>query len=331
MLRRLIRLKKTLSYYNPIQVFRYKRGQVYPIHIFFNITSKCNSNCLYCDKWFNRNTTLSFKDFKIIWDKVKSRFRPKTLMLCGGEIFDHPEIEQILNYLCAKSNIEISGVTSGIFKTRIRKEMLSKFDLLYFSLDGHNRNLHSEFRKRSDFDTVVTSIKEAVKIKKRYHLDTRIGMMCVLSSKNYKFIRDIVLFAESLKIDELAFSTVIDYSTINPKLVNTYSLSKIDHNIIYDMLRHIKKEHKIIVNNNGFMSDYNENNLCFAGKAFFVINERGDCFGCYGSRKPILNLLNADFTDENLKNRNTIGHCDKGCEYYCTRNVNYYLNRFNWF
>lgn len=322
---------KLFRYYNPLQVYKYKRGQVYPIHIFFNITSKCNSNCLYCDEWLKKKTTLNFQDFSKIWEKICSKFNPKTILLTGGEIFDHPEIKQILNYLFSKKKVEINGVSSGIFSLDLNKDILSNFNLLYFSLDGPNKKIHSVFRKKSDFYSVVSSIKKAVGLKKKYGLGLKIGVMCVITSKNIAYLSRTADFVYSLGVDELAFSKVIDYNTIKKNIVSRYSLKEENLNVLYSQIKDLKKKYRFIVNT-GILSDSEERQgLCFAGRAFFVINEKGNCFPCYGKHKPTVNLIKEDFSEKYLTKSGGLRTCDKNCQYYCTKNLNYHLNKLNIF
>lgn len=79
------------------------------------IIDKCPNNCLFCssNSCYEKNTIISFNDFKRVIDYFISQGGIEEISLSGGEPFLHPNIIDMIKY-CKKFNIRTVIFTSGI-------------------------------------------------------------------------------------------------------------------------------------------------------------------------------------------------------------------------
>lgn len=122
---------------------------------YIHITFKCNLNCEYCYQKnnLNKNSDLSFENYKIILSKLKE-VGCQSVVLTGGEPLLHKDIYKILEY--TKSlNIEISLLTNGTM-LKLKNKVIEYIDTITISLDG----LKNTLRLNSNSHGILKSIKD---------------------------------------------------------------------------------------------------------------------------------------------------------------------------
>lgn len=175
-----------------------------PRRLVFELTSSCNLNCIMC----GRNAA-EFKPsfFDIKWfdkfDNIFDEIEEVTLM-GWGEPTIHPQFPKMLEFLHSKG-VRIYFCTNGMKLDKLTKHIFDcEVDVFAVSLDGANEKTNSEIRSGSDFNRIVFSLKEIVKIKKDADLRfPYINFVFTAMKRNLHEIPDLVRLASDIGIEEV--------------------------------------------------------------------------------------------------------------------------------
>lgn len=120
----------------------------------FEITRRCNSNCLYCYNVWKQEKgypagELSISGIRRLFDKLLSEVTPAGVTIAGGEPLLHPETAETLKYLSTKS-VAVGIATNGVFldeemAVRLAGAGVERFEISIPALDaGRYRRLMGE-------------------------------------------------------------------------------------------------------------------------------------------------------------------------------------------
>jgi len=187
-----------------------------PIHIDLGITTGCNAKCKFCYGQFIGQTPLknAYHMDKSIAFKLFNESKVagiKSITLIGeGENTIHPDFYDIINF--GKSiGMDLAIATNGIFiKKEKMKEFLEAFTWVRISLCASNKDLYKKIHGVNQFNAVWENIKELVKIKKKYKLDTTIGVQMVVIKDNISDIENMARFCKYLGVDYLVIKPCAD-------------------------------------------------------------------------------------------------------------------------
>lgn len=132
-----------------------------PIHIWWDITNRCNFNCKHCYSRSNNTYTEELttnEAFKLI-DELK-KMKVGYAYILGGEPFMRSDFNAILDRF-SKHNLSVMVNTNGWFMNKDWAHRLTNSTVkhLRFSLDGSNAEIHDRFRGISgSFERVVEGI-----------------------------------------------------------------------------------------------------------------------------------------------------------------------------
>jgi len=168
-----------------------------PRTVHFDITTKCNSKCIYClaSDRMEKNKELTTKQ---IVDIIKQLPELGTWLLClsGGEPFTRKDIFKILNYV-EKLQLLTQVYTNGLLITKDAAKRISKFRYVFLqvSLDSCIPDHHDYNRGRKGFHKkTVQGIKNLL----QYGEIPEICM--VLTRANYKDLERSSEFLHNLGI-----------------------------------------------------------------------------------------------------------------------------------
>ncbi|MCM8766863.1 MAG: GTP 3',8-cyclase MoaA [Candidatus Omnitrophica bacterium] len=159
-----------------------------------SITDKCNFNCVYCSRKFNkvdRKEILSFEEIVEIV-KILSLFGVEKIKITGGE----PLIRKNLPFLIEKiSKIEgikeISLTTNGFYLSeKIDELIITGLKRINISLDTLNKDKFKFITGLDYFDQVIYGIKRAIE---KFSI---IKLNVVLMKINFDEIFDFIEFAK---------------------------------------------------------------------------------------------------------------------------------------
>ena len=157
--------------------------------VVFNITRRCNLDCLHCyieseDKQYEGELTLD--QIKQVIDSLSTMSVP-VLLLSGGEPLAHKDIFTIIEYAKSK-NLRIGLSTNGTLITKDMAQNLKKLGVDYagVSIDGL-KDLHDKFRNLDGaFDMAMAGLRNA------QEAGIKTGVRFTISGINYTQLGDVL-------------------------------------------------------------------------------------------------------------------------------------------
>ena len=145
-----------------------KSGRVLglPAHIQVEITNACNLRCQSChrDLLYPKTTTMTFKQFKKIFDEIK----PVKINVSGlGEPFLNPDIFKIIRYAKAHGALVNCATNLTLVGNKIDEIINSGIDQLKVSVDAATSETFLKIRGFDLYDILVDNIKKINKMKKK--------------------------------------------------------------------------------------------------------------------------------------------------------------------
>lgn len=147
------------------------------------LTNKCNLRCKHCcvdaGESIDMNVELSTDEIKEIFDKV-IRWKPRNIMLSGGEPMYRKDFKELLEYLRNNYSGKIVLSTNAMLINENNIRWLVNWcDAFEISIDGVDEDTCSAVRGKGVFNKVC----ESVRLIKKY-TDKPINMSMVFSEKN---------------------------------------------------------------------------------------------------------------------------------------------------
>ncbi|WP_303871939.1 radical SAM protein [Acetobacterium wieringae] len=168
----------------------------HPFNGGFEITSKCNFNCVHCYlKGMKSSTDLTTDEIKQIIDKMYYR-GVLFLYFTGGEIFLRKDFIEIYKYAKNKGFI-LSLLTNG---SLLNKQLIETFRLLppalvSISIYGANEKTYNDVTKSAgQFDKVINNLR----LLRRNNINFEIKFIAM--KENYREFKEIESLAQELNV-----------------------------------------------------------------------------------------------------------------------------------
>lgn len=134
----------------------------HPVLCNYYLTYRCNARCSFCDIWERPSPRANPKAVLANLIALK-RLGVRILDFTGGEPLLHPELPRFL--LWAKNlGFTTTVTTNGLLYTRRAEALRGLVDMLHFSIDAANAEMHDRIRGVACFDAVLDSIEAAKRI-----------------------------------------------------------------------------------------------------------------------------------------------------------------------
>ena len=144
------------------QQYLYKDPQLR--FLFFELTDKCNLNCLHCGSSCTGNNSnfLSAELVQKTLQSVANRYDPHKIMICitGGEPFLHPDLFRIIS-MAHQSGFVVGITSNGTLINEEKAHQLKEAGLetIAISVDGLY-DVHDIFRRsKGCFDKAISGIR----------------------------------------------------------------------------------------------------------------------------------------------------------------------------
>jgi radical SAM protein with 4Fe4S-binding SPASM domain len=142
----------------------------HPVELTLEPTLECNSNCIMCNRNFNRQEVKQVKGF-LSWetfDKVRPFFTTAERVLFGGfgEPLMHPDYLKMLKEI-KQAGSYVYVFTNGILMTeKVGRALVDEgMDMICISMGGATRETYQKIRGVDAFDTVVDNIRSVAEYK----------------------------------------------------------------------------------------------------------------------------------------------------------------------
>ncbi|MBS2037020.1 radical SAM protein [bacterium] len=173
-----------------------------PEIICFEVTNRCNLDCLHCNKIIN---TRPVKDISIeLVDRVLTEakpFNPRVVALTGGEPTVHKDFERLLATV-ERHDIDYTITTNGQNFRDTHKALIrhaSRLTGITLSLEGASARTNDKVRGAGSFDRVL----EAMDLCRRHGIG--FGVQTVVSTVNINELEAIVALVAAQGADPINF------------------------------------------------------------------------------------------------------------------------------
>jgi radical SAM protein with 4Fe4S-binding SPASM domain len=275
--------------------FLFKR----PAQVQFDLTNKCNLNCIYCYNKYNllEKNELTDEDLKLINKKIIEQLNPLYVSFSGGEPLTRSNILIELANSLKKNNIKVHLNTNLLL---INEEIAKKINEIKF--DKINVNIDS-LDKQDEIrggKNLLKKLFSSLDILEKYVDKKIISIACVINKLNYKDIYKIASLVKEKGYMELHLLDMIPCDDSKIK----YTLSKKEWLEFYEIYKNIKNLNIKIKPNHAliFLSESNRIRIpfCMAGRFKMVITANGNIVPCNYFKSN--NFICGNALEDNLMN-----------------------------
>ena len=273
-----------------------------PRNVHFDITSRCNSNCIYCisSDLMKNQKELSIKDI-VGTIKQLNDLGMWILTLSGGEPLLRDDIFDILDYT-KKQGILVNILTNGLVIDDSISKKLEKYKLLtkiQVSLDSYNPEHHEKHRGvKGCFKETMQGINSLLK----YDINPIIS--CVVTKINVGDIEKTIDFLNTIGIKRVRIAPASFFSEktkLNKKeiLLDKQQLESLGKKVVSLSKKYKSMEFSIspvllsYKKDTGYIPDIL---YCTVGQSILYISSSGDVYPCNG-------LIFPEFKIGNINNK----------------------------
>jgi radical SAM protein with 4Fe4S-binding SPASM domain len=257
-----------------------------PEKVMISPTDHCNLVCKICWRHAKHGKygELGLREIKKVLKDCKELGVKIIDLTGGGEAFFRKDIFDILR-LVKSYDFYGTLTTNGtlLSRERIEKLVKMKWDDISFSLDSHDSRINDCIRGDGVFQKVINAINDFEKIKKRFNTDFPfLRITTVINKLNYMSLDGIIELANSLGIEAINFSTLVEFKTNKEfwmRRVNKRELTK-------SLEKAFKKSKKMKIHTNlksiikfGVLN-HKKPKFCFAPWLMAFINASGKVMVC---------------------------------------------------
>ncbi len=177
--------------------------------VFLYMLNNCNFECKHCYMGEKINfDRLSFNEIKSILTQT-FELGAKHIIFLGGEPTLHPDILKAIRFAKKIGFNKICVDTNGSFPIKFLDDSNFKLiDVLSFSLDGYNKELHDNIRIKGSFDEII---KKIIFSKEKGFF---VRVTTTINSINYSSVLNLIDLLESLNVDELNFHIITNNGNV---------------------------------------------------------------------------------------------------------------------
>jgi len=299
---------------------KFRVGRPRPLFATYDVTSRCNMKCAYCDWWKTNTLELPTREALIVIDEA-CRLGISFFNFCGGEPMMRKDLITLAKRASSYGCIVGMNTNGTLVKNNKVSEIADAFDIVVVSLDGP-REVHDKGRGvQGSFDGAV----EGIRLLRAGGV--RVGVSIVMSPWNVKTLPE---FVEWLR-NRVAFVTIQPMHPYPPPPQNRPSPKEVLKAI--DFLLRLKRENpKFLSVPTDFVKgfkpffDGKAPKICHAGELYIAIDPMGRLKACAARADVVLGNILKRSASELLKKRtenpnwSKVSHC-KGCWLDCTVGV----------
>ena len=279
--------------------------------IFFDITKRCNAQCIYC--FTNSEITpveneLSENEIEDLFYKL-IELRIESVSIGGGEPL-LKDVASFINKFGDKIKISITSNGMLIEEKFIQALKDSKSTKLTISLDSINPETNEKVRVGINTSKVIENIKWLSSIDE---VRKRLSIRSTVSMCNIKELLDIINFCNKEKIPKLKVNSTNPFgrATLTKNIIPEFS----DFMIKLQEIEKYCSENKLYTDIELPIKKYlKEDNNCTLGNNSLYIDSFGNCYPCaFSNRKLCLGNIRLNNISEILSSNKNFSHCNEIC------------------
>ena len=167
-----------------------------PVICNYYLTYRCNARCGFCNIWKDRDVPASQESPVDVVCRNLADARSlgvKIVDFTGGEPLLYEGIRDVLAY-AKKIGLRTTLTTNGIVYPDRAEKIAGLVDILQFSLDGADKNVHDTVKGVPSFDSVMESIKKALA------LGERPAFIHTVTDDNIAYVPDVIELAGKMNV-----------------------------------------------------------------------------------------------------------------------------------
>lgn len=274
-------------------------------YFIFEITPKCDFNCIYCynvwkDKTDYQQSTLTLNKIEELFEKLSTETTIEGVTITGGEPLLYPDLIKVVEFLKNKG-INVGLTTHGIHLSEDKIKQLIDAGVSYFeiSLDALDENIYHKLTGDSQLDKVKSAI---LNIKKHKALLT---VSTIITKLNLSEISKIIDLTFAFSVDFLSLNRFIP-GGVGKKHVNELKPSIPELKEVLFIANEKARKYNFTINISTPIedciiphSDYSNLNFgtCVCGSRKWLIDSIGNLRTCEQNPEIIGNLLNNTFQE----------------------------------
>lgn len=180
----------------------------YPKHIEFSYDRRCNVRCIFCrnkpnkeEEEYNRNKE---KRIEENFDKIFTPLIQNAELIdmnSAGELFaSKHSIEILKKIIKINPNIIFNIISNGtLFSKKMIEELglKNRMNTVIISIHASNEKTYNKLVENGNYKNLIENVKYLAELKKEGYIQT-LQLNFVITSINYKEMKDFALFAKSL-------------------------------------------------------------------------------------------------------------------------------------
>ena len=276
--------------FHPERVADWQQGKmVYPINAEIGLAGACNHRCTFCAvDYMGYQPKVLPKD--LMHDRIQEMQKKglKSILFAGtGEPLLNQEAPDIINDI-KSMNVDVALSTNGVLLTEdLAKECMKSISWIRFSTSAGTEGTYKKIHrgKDGDLERVFTNIYHAAQLKKKYQMNTVLGVQIVMIPANAD---EVVLLAK--KVKELGADQFSVKSFGWQPLSSSELKKEVDRASYYDNQQEIVRELEQL-NDENFRAVYRTNRMskpqigkcyteCYAMPFHTNIDANGDVWPC---------------------------------------------------
>lgn len=264
-----------------------KNHLIAPIYVEISPVSFCNHQCVFCGLDFTHNERVAL-DADVLMTKIEEmgRLGVKSIMFAGeGEPLLHPRMVEIAART-KNCGIDVSITTNGMAgNAKIWKELLPSLTWIRFSIDAATPETYATVHgiASSGFKLTITTLKEAVRIKKEHNLAVTVGVQFLMIQQNLDDIDPALELYSEIGVDYLSFKPYSEHPQMLNKSGFTYTKEMIEAIVEKVDLFPTSSRTKIIFRRtatDAYAEGVQYFNHCYALPFWGYISSKGDFYTC---------------------------------------------------
>lgn len=259
------------------------------------ISTKCNERCIHCyipNSKKDSGINMPFDLFTKIVDEFAS-LGGIHITLSGGEAFLHPQISDMLFY-CRKKDLKITILSNliNIKDSDISAIKETNVSLIQVSLYSMNAEIH-------DMITTIPGsfVKTKMAIERLVNANVPVQISCPLMKANKDGYRDVLLYAQSLKIKAYTDYIMMAQSDLNTSNLNNRLSLKETEIVLRDIIKY-DEDYKLLLDipdseplKEFDIERYMKQPVCGVGYDNCCVSANGDVYPCAGWQDYVLGNL----------------------------------------
>ncbi len=218
-----------------------------PQQITFDITDRCQMQCVTCSKWKTVSADVMQKELTTEeWKKVLSDLRNwlgEGFWFCfsGGEPFLRQDIFELADY-AHSLGIKVASMTNAFSIQHLYERIVnSPIESLNFSLIAiNNPIIHDESRGREgSYEKIIDAIMEIKKLKEEKHSNIGINIATIMFPENLEEVIPLVEFVTLNRLNGIMFQLLDDKESFQAYCVRESSKTS-----VYTMPKELRMKYK---------------------------------------------------------------------------------------